>query len=372
MDASDAIDHWVAAGEIDEQLGQRLRSSLATVEAPERSSRLIAVLATVGAVLIGGGLLLFLASQWDQSSPVRRVLLLLAVHGLVVAGAAVAEQRRLGISARALWFLASISVGANIFLLGQIFNLPLTYWQGTALWALAALAMGWASPSAAQGWLVVPLAVLTLAWLPTPPWQQLEQLQFLVDPAGLLPLAPLVGMGLIATAMMTADSPLTFLRPAAAALGALLVAGPITVSTFHPAMGAVAILLIGLLPQVPGRSFDGGSVPWLSETFRQSPFLFFLYGAVVAGFAVAAIVVGQRIPSRAMVNGGFWTLGVVLFAAYIGRLAGALPTSAAVTLGGLLLVGGAVFMEQKRRQVIGDDAGDPGGGLMPVVPGADS
>ena len=43
---------------------------------------------------------------------------------------------------RGLWFLSSITVGVNIFLLAQIFNLPLNFWQGTLLWMIAALAMG--------------------------------------------------------------------------------------------------------------------------------------------------------------------------------------------------------------------------------------
>ena len=36
---------------------------------------------------------------------------------------------------------------------------------------------------------------------------------------------------------------------------------------------------------------------------------------------------------------------------YIGRIAGSLPTSLAVLLGGLLLVGGGVFLERKRSDL---------------------
>ena len=61
---------------------------------------------------------------------------------------------------------------------------------------------------------------------------------------------------------------------------------------------------------------------------------------------------GQRFRIPALVNVGIGVLGVLLIAVYVGRLAGTLPTSLAVGLGGLLLVGGAVVLERKRRDLV--------------------
>lgn len=389
MDASDAIAMWLAEGHIDDELAARLRASLAERSEPERANRLIWLLVSVGAVLIGGGLLLFIASQWDQSSPLRRLALLFGIYLIIVVGAAVAERQRLGITARGLWFLSSIAVGVNIFLVGQIFNLTLNYWQGTLLWLLATLAMGWASPSSAQGWLAVPLGLLTLGWLSVPASQFFDQGAFLFERGGLRPLLPLVGIALVGIAMLVSPTSFSWLERPAAAFGALLVAGPITVSTFHPevfgwifgidvrlfhlavviiclavvalawwrqpftplaiAFAVVAVLLVALLPQVEDQASAGTTVSWLAPPFDDSEALFFVYNAFIFGLALGTIMIGQHYNIRALVNVGFAMVAVLLVAVYIGRLAGALPTSLAVILGGLLLVGGAIFLERKRR-----------------------
>ena len=394
MDASEALTMWLAEGYIDQDLAGRLRASLAEHDEPERANRLIWILVSIGAVLIGGGLLLFIASQWDQSSPVRRLVLLFGIWAVVVAAAVVAERQKLGITARGLWFLSSIAVGVNIFLVGQIFNLPLNFWQGTLLWMMATLAMGWASPSSAQGWLAVPLGLLTLGWLSVPSSRFFDQGAFLWDPAGIRPLLPLIGLALLALAVVVVTTPVSWLSRPAAAFGALLLTVPVTLSTFHPEVfgwifsidvrpfhlvvglacaalvafgwqrqrhpvlaggfGVTALLLLAVLPQVASESGSEETTSWLTSSFSQSVLLFFLYNALVFALALGAIVAGQRYGNRSLVNVGFAVVAVLLVAVYIGRLAGALPTSLAVILGGLLLVGGAVFLERKRRALTSD------------------
>ena len=231
MDASDAVTMWVADGAIDAELAARLRASLAAHEEPERANKLIWILVSIGAVLVGGGLLLFIASQWDQSSPLRRLALLFGVYLTVIASAALADRRELGITARGLWFLSSITVGVNIFLVGQIFNLPLNYWHGTLLWLIATLAMGWAAPSSAQGWLAVPLGVLTLGWVATPDAPVFDQGAFLFEPGGIKALLPLLGIAMIALGLLLDTSDLGWLKRPLHGFGALMVAVPITVST---------------------------------------------------------------------------------------------------------------------------------------------
>ncbi len=401
MDATEALAVWVAEGQIDSDLAERLRTSLAAHDEPQRTNKIIWVLVLIGAVLTGAGLLLFIASQWDQSSPVRRLALLFTIYLLVVGAAALADRQQLGVTAKGLWFLSSIAVGVNIFLVGQIYNLPLNYWQGTLLWLIATMAMGWASPSSAQGWLAVPLGLLTLGWISTPTSQFFEQGEFLFAPGSLRPLVPLVGLGLVATAMVVDATLFDWLKQPAAAFGAVLVAVPIVVSTFHPmafawifqvdvrpfhvvvGLGAVAVivfawlqdrsspfgvacaavtgLLIVLLPQVSDDDglLDGDSLPWLAESFDNSELLFGLYTAVIFGLAVATIMAGQYYAKPVLVNIGYAMVSVILFALYVGRIAGELPTSLAVIGGGLALISGAIFLERRRRGAISTMA--PGG-----------
>ena len=401
MDATEALAVWVAEGQIDSDLAERLRTSLAAHDEPQRTNKIIWVLVSIGAVLTGAGLLLFIASQWDQSSPLRRLALLFTIYLLVVGAAALADRQQVGVTAKGLWFLSSIAVGVNIFLVGQIYNLPLNYWQGTLLWLIATMAMGWASPSSAQGWLAVPLGLLTLGWISTPTSQFFEQGEFLFAPGGLRPLVPLVGLGLVATAMVVDATLFDWLKQPAAAFGAVLVAVPIVVSTFHPmafawifqvdvrpfhvvvGLGAVALivvawlqdrsspfglagaavtgLLMALLPQVSDDDglLDGDSLPWLAESFDNSELLFGLYTAVIFGLAVATIMAGQYYAKPVLVNIGYAVVSVILFALYVGRIAGELPTSLAVIGGGLALISGAIFLERRRRGAISTMA--PGG-----------
>jgi uncharacterized membrane protein len=48
-------------------------------------------------------------------------------------------------------------------------------------------------------------------------------------------------------------------------------------------------------------------------------------------------------------------MATLILATYIGRVAGALPTSLAVLVGGVLVVAVAVVLERKRRDMIGVD-----------------
>ncbi len=398
MEAGDAVERWERQGLVDPELAIRLRQDLAVVDRSTRSHRLVTLVVFVGAVLIGGGLLLFIGSQWDAQSPVRRVALLVAVYALVVAAAALADRYGLVTTSRALWFLAAVTVGVNVFLLGQIFHLPLNYWQGTLLWMIAALAFGWAAPSAAQGWLVVVLGLLTIGWFSVPSADVFDQGAFLWDPAGIRPLLPLVGLALATASTWFAVGELAFLVRPSQVIGVLMVAVPVTTSTFHPtifaavwemearrfhgvvivvaigaigwawartrqpivpwAAGVLAVLMLVLLVQVePGEDAptavdEFGTTSWFAVPAARSAWVFGSYTAVVFGLALATVIAGQRWRVAALVNVGVGAIAVLTMGVYVDRVAGALPTSIAVLLGGVLLVGAAVVLERKRRDLV--------------------
>jgi uncharacterized membrane protein len=398
MDAHKALAMWAERGLIDDDLRARLGQTLDEQERGTRSRAIVSLFVSVGALLTGGGLFLFIASHWDNESPIRRMLLLVAVYLLVVAGAVAADRQRLRVVSHGLWFLSAVTVGANVFLIGQIFNLPLNYWQGTLLWLLAVLAVGRTAPSFPLGWLAVVLALLTLGWLSVPDSQFFDQGAFLWDAGGIRPLLSLLGLAMVAGAVLLTDTEGQYLATPARVSGVAMVAAPLVISTFHPvtfaatfeidfrmfhlvvavaAVGVVGVmwwrtrrellgyavvillgLLVVLLPQVgrqddaPGRLGEFRSLPWLAEPFARSEILFFLYGLVVLGLALATVVAGRRYEVRALVNVGLASIGVLVMAAYIGRVAGALPTSVAFLLGGALLVAVAVGIERKRRDLV--------------------
>lgn len=397
---------WLTEGHIDPVTHDRLGAALAQHDVPAARNKMISVLVSLGALLIGAGLLLFIASQWGESSPLARLAMLVIAYAATVAAATLARVRDLGTTSNGLWFLSSIAAGANIFLVGQIFNLPLTYWQGTLLWLVATLAAGWAAPSSAQGWLAVPLAILTLGWLWVPSTFMFDQVAFLFDPAGLKAALPLVGIGLIAVASLVRDTDFGWLRRPATAFGATLVAAPLTLATFHNELlgwvfemqvtivhrliavgasvllvvawrrdrrsawlgwaGAVLALFLVLAPQAVVPISSMAPVSWFARTLAGSPVLHFVYVAAVFGLALGAIGGGFRWGVKALVNTGFAMVSVQLFAFYVVRVAGALPASVAVSCGGLLLVGGAIGLERKRRD-LARRASEKSGALAEVV-----
>lgn len=423
MDAEAALDRWEQDGLVDADLADRMRSRLveyrteaASATAPQRDVPSatsgpgapggivepwrVRFVVMLGAVLVGGGLLAFIAGQWDQQSPLRRMALLMLVWALITAAAVASTVRGLVMTGRAFWFMSTVAAGANIFLIGQVYNLPLNWWQGCALWMLCALVMGWASGSDAQGWLAVTMLVLTVGWLVPPNSRWAEQAAALVEPQGLRALMPVLGLALIVVSRIaqTRADPgaggLGFLRQPAMVIGAVLVAVPLVVSAFHPdvfvalfsmefgwrhavfllvaavviavgakiaphpvvygAAAAVGLAMIVILPQVAERpgSRRVEPIPWLGPIFRGHPLTFWVWNAVVLAAAIAVVLAGRHYGERALLNVGMVSVAVLVLAFYIGRIAGQLPTSLAMVGGGLVLVAGGYVLERRRRDLL--------------------
>lgn len=155
------LQRWIEAGLLDRDAAARIRA-WETERPPGFSPRWPAWLALgLGGLLLGAGILLFVAAHWDGLGPAQRFLLVLVVvAGLHLAGAFTAD-RSPGLSA-ALHACGTVSLGGGIFLSGQIFHLQEHWPGGLALWAIGAWIGWWLLrqwPQAASGALLAP------AWL---------------------------------------------------------------------------------------------------------------------------------------------------------------------------------------------------------------
>jgi uncharacterized membrane protein len=155
------LTRWADAGLIDAAAASRIRD-YETERAGSGKLRWPAMVAIgFGALMLGGGVLLFVAAHWDALSPGARFAIVLAmVGGFHVLGALVGD-RVPGLSA-ALHGVGTVALGAGISLAGQIFNLDEHWPSGVFVWAVGAAA-AWAvlrqTPQAAL------LAILVPAWL---------------------------------------------------------------------------------------------------------------------------------------------------------------------------------------------------------------
>ncbi len=131
------LERWVDAHLIDPLTADRIR------EFEHRSDRqrlgLPARLAiTFGAIMLCTGTFLFVSSHWDQIAPWQRFTVVLAMVAVFhIAGAVLGEK--VPAIGMALHGIGTASLGAGIYLAGQIFNLEEHWPGGLMLWSLGAV-----------------------------------------------------------------------------------------------------------------------------------------------------------------------------------------------------------------------------------------
>jgi uncharacterized membrane protein len=115
----------------------------------ESTNRLLFVIYIIGAVLIGAGVISFVAAHWDEITPSVKVALIVAFMLTVhIAGFYLwkvsAKSPRLG---HALIVLGTLVFGANIGLMAQIFHIKSNFYNGFFAWAIGAVIMAYAIES---------------------------------------------------------------------------------------------------------------------------------------------------------------------------------------------------------------------------------
>ena len=133
---------WREAGLIDEATESAIRAyESAEVQPSGRRWQVILAL-VMGGILLGAGVLLFVAANWNEVSPGWRLTLVLAMLALFHGAGILAKERFAGF-AMTMHALGTVAAGAAIALVGQIFNMQEHWPAAVMLWALCALAGWW-------------------------------------------------------------------------------------------------------------------------------------------------------------------------------------------------------------------------------------
>lgn len=373
-----ALDRWTTAGVIDRATAERI-GAFERAQTPGKRLNWPAILAVVfGVVMLGAGVLLFVAAHWDELSPAWRFSMALSlVAAFHLIGALVSSRaERMAIAFHAL---GTGTLGAGIFLAGQIFHLDEHWPGGVMLWALGA----WIAWFLLRDWVQAGLvAILTPAWLAAE-WEVASERYWgeRILTEGLLLLAIVYftaqtkeqsstvrrllkwigGIALFPCVFMVSESSWGYYRKpmptGTKIIGWLLAIGlPLALAAllrrrqaWMAAVAALWVVILGTLPR------PWGDYPY--ETLAQfawralGPFVWYALGSV------AMIAWGLYEHKKERVNFGIAGFALSVLAFYFSSVMDKLGRSTSLIGLGVLFLLGGWYLEKTRRRLVGRVAG---------------
>lgn len=132
---------WESAGVLDAAAAGRIREWEVEQKKPAGLRWQVLVALILGAILLACGVALFVSAHWDEMGPGGRLAIVMAMVAVFHAGGALASERFRHLST-VLHAVGTLSTGAAIALVGQIFNIEEHWPAAVLMWAIAATA-GW-------------------------------------------------------------------------------------------------------------------------------------------------------------------------------------------------------------------------------------
>lgn len=154
------VPQWLSNGWVNHHNAQKILAN-AQAEMSE-SPKFSFVLATLGVILLGAGMISFFAANWQGMSKLAKLVVMFSCLWLSYLGAALSSrQNSYPAMFHSLILLGVIVFGANIMLIAQIYHIETHYPNGVFLWA----AGGFMTALLMRSELVLVLALgLTLLW----------------------------------------------------------------------------------------------------------------------------------------------------------------------------------------------------------------
>lgn len=387
------VEHWRASGIIS---GEQARTILGSYDFPEAAeaprNRLVTVLLIMGAVLVGLGVILFVAANWQEiPSGVKLAMMFIGIPVIYGAGFLLRYRFDYPRVGTALIFLGSIAYGAAIHLIAQTYHIPVNHPNLVLYWFLGVLPLAYVVRSQP----VMVLALVTgLAAVGFRGQEWLLDEDFI--PSLAMPLYLVLGLALFAVGRLHESFPsVRLFMPTFQLMGLLVIFGilyfwgfgdlwdwtdrsraysggvfPVTLEYWAIAAATVAALvgvwvwvalharqrahpLSALLPEAAPSlvlllfgvlivflPLDGGTVYALIANI--------LYGLGVVGLAYLGYLRGRE----ALINLSIGLFSIWIFTRYFEYSFDLLDRSVVFIVAGLLLLVGGFLLERARRRVL--------------------
>jgi uncharacterized membrane protein len=392
-DIESLLTRWQSAGVLDAATATRIRAleaqsstqpatqPAAQVTSPAGLKWLVVTGLILGAILLACGMVLFVSAHWDQLGPGERYLLVIAMVAVFHIAGGLTRSSFEGFST-ALHAVGTISTGAAIALVGQIFNIQEHWPAAVLLWALAAFA-GWAllRDQAQQilallllpAWIFSELgfrmqghigddiymgrlcflsAILYLTFFAGSRRRGVQGILFAVSA-----IAAVTGIVFMLSSWVSWNSEQSFIPFGTRVWAWIAIAAvPLLIAAFHGHKGLVPIAAaIGFSIALPWcyssttQTYSNGAGPKMTYV-STSPNL--AAHALVAAFAVFLCWWGVRLLSRALVNLGIAGFAAAVFWFYFSDIYNDHERALGLIGLGILFLAGGWALEKMRRRIL--------------------
>jgi uncharacterized membrane protein len=141
------IEIWRQEEIISEEQAERLQKRYDLFEIKEKAppSRLITILSIIGSLLVGAGIILFIASNWQAIPKIGKLAIIFGMifvvnHFGYYFKYTKGNYPKIG---SALLFLGALLFGAGIWLIAQIYHITSRYHSGVLFWAMGISPVAW-------------------------------------------------------------------------------------------------------------------------------------------------------------------------------------------------------------------------------------
>ncbi|AAM05454.1 TPA: DUF2157 domain-containing protein [Methanosarcina acetivorans] len=370
----DFILKWLDEGTIDHAQAEKMKEDLAEYKRERRSKKQIVAFSTIGAILIGIGAILFVASNWEKIGNTVKVLLLVGTTvGVHYAGYRLKyEQQKYPRLGSALVLLSALLFGASLFLIAQIYNINANNSTLVLIWILGVfpLIYGYRSASIAGLCSLLFYLWVSLLYRESPDLDKLISIWdlYLISGISIYFLGVLNGL---TEKVKHAETPFKFMGLQAALFA--LFAHTFKLGEYQPdkivpvIYAILGILFLAVLLPKPLRErligFQADAsmsivallmagitlttiyIPASEETYMV------LFNVIFLGLLTLLLYAGYSTENIGIINTAMFWFVLLIFARYFDFFWELLPRSLFFMLGGLVLLVISVVLERKRREL---------------------